>query len=224
MPELPEVETIKRELENKIIEKKIVDVTVRIPRIVKKPSQMEFINQLKNKTIKEISRRGKYIIFSLLPKNKLVVHLGMSGILMYPYNKNCMEIEKGIIKSKHNHIIFIFNDMTQMVFNDVRQFGKAYLVNDVKEIASIERLGVEPLSRKFSKEFFFSILKENKKKKIKSLIMKQELIAGLGNIYANEALFRSKIHPLRLASSLKTKEMIYLHQQIKCVLNRAIEL
>jgi len=224
MPELPEVETIKRELEIKIIGKKIDNVIVNKPKIVKKPSQMEFINELKSKKIKKITRRGKYIIFSLFPKKILVIHLGMSGFLIYPYKADCTYIKNGTIKSKHNHIEFIFDDTTQMVFNDVRQFGKTYLVCDVTEIESIARLGVEPLSGKFTEDIFFKLLKKNQQKKIKSLIMKQELIAGLGNIYANESLFRSEIHPSRPASSLNMSEIINLHRQIKYVLNRAIEL
>jgi len=223
MPELPEVETIKRGLENKIVGKKIRDIIVGNFKIIKSLSKSIFINELKNKVIKKICRRGKYIIIDLYPKKNLVIHLGMTGLLIYPYVENCDEIISGKIKPKHNHVIFNFEDNTKLVFNDVRRFGKVYLVSDMREVESINKLGLEPLEECFSVEAFSHILEKKKKNKIKSLLMKQDIIAGLGNIYVNEILYRANIHPLRQISSLTKEESKKLYLEIKSVLTEAVK-
>jgi len=224
MPELPEVETVKIELTDKIIGLEISKVALTRTKMLINITPEYFTSRLEGKRIIDISRRGKYIIVHLLPKIRLVFHLGMTGILIYPYMEKFAKNNSGDIKLKHNHFIFNFNDSTQMVFNDVRRFGKVYLVNDVSEIKGIAHLGMEPLVDEFTPDSFFNILKSNSKKRIKSLIMNQKLIAGLGNIYANEALYRANIHPMRMASSLTHNDAVTLHEQIKHVLNKAIQL
>jgi len=199
MPELPEVETIRRDLQEKIKDKQIKDVIVNISKIIKKPSLEEFIAKVKDKKIKEIDRRGKYIIIHLDSEDKLIVHLGMTGLLIYPYHNKITDKE---IKPKHNHLIFTFTDNTQLVFNDVRRFGKVYLISNINEIETLSKLGVEPLENYFTEEVFIQKLNKKKNSKIKSFLMKQEFITGLGNIYANEVLYRANIHPLRPVSSL----------------------
>ena len=221
MPELPEVETIRIDLQEKIKDKQIKDIIVNISKIIKKPSLEEFINKIKDKKIKEIDRRGKYIIIYLDSEDKLVIHLGMTGLLIYPYDNKITEKE---INSKHNHLIFTFTDNTQLVFNDVRRFGKIFLVSNIDEVESITKLGVEPLEDYFTEEVFIEVLNKKKNSKIKSFLMKQEFITGLGNIYANEVLYRSDIHPLRLIFSLNKEEVRNLYQQIKLVLSEAVEL
>jgi len=207
MPELPEVETIKRGLQKQIKNKQIKDIVINVDKIVKKPSLREFITKIKGKKIKEIDRRGKYIIIHLDSRNKLIVHLGMTGLLIYPYNESNEEITEGKIKAKHNHLVFTFTDDTQLVFNDVRRFGKIFLVSNIDEVESIAKLGVEPLEDYFTEEVFTQILNKKKNGKIKSFLMKQEFITGLGNIYANEVLYTSNIHPIRLVSSISKKEI-----------------
>jgi len=224
MPELPEVETIRRELQKKIKDKQIKNVVINFNKIVKKLSLEEFIVKVQDKKIKEINRRGKYIIIQLDSGDKLIVHLGMTGLLIYPYNENSEEISEGKIKAKHNHLVFTFTDSTQLVFNDVRRFGKIFLVSNIDEVESLAKLGVEPLEDYFTEEVFIQILNKKKSNKIKSFLMKQEFISGLGNIYANEVLYRSNVHPLRLISSLNKKEIKNLYQQIKLVLSKAVEL
>jgi len=221
MPELPEVETIRRGLQRKIKNKQIKDIVVNVDKIVKKPYLGEFITKIKRKKIKEVGRRGKYIIIHLDSKDKLIVHLGMTGLLIYPYDNKITE--KGI-NPKHNHLIFTFTDDTQLVFNDVRRFGKIFLVSNIDEVESITKLGVEPLEDYFTEEVFIQVLNKKKKGKIKPFLMNQKFITGLGNIYANEVLYRSNIHPLRLISSLNKKEVRNLYQQIKLVLSEAVEL
>ncbi|GAG66366.1 unnamed protein product [marine sediment metagenome] len=221
MPELPEVETIRRGLQKQIKNKQIKDIVINVDKIVKKPSLREFITKIKGKKIKEIDRRGKYIIIHLDSRNKLIVHLGMTGLLIYPYDNKIIEKE---INPKHNHLIFTFTDDTKLVFNDVRKFGKIFLVSNINEVESIAKLGVEPLEDYFTEEVFIQILNKKKNGKIKSFLMKQEFITGLGNIYANEVLYRSNIHPLRPVSSLNKKEIKNLYQQIKLVLGEAVKL
>jgi len=221
MPELPEVETIRRGLQRKIKNKQIKDIVVNVDKIVKKPYLGEFITKIKRKKIKEVGRRGKYIIIHLDSKDKLIVHLGMTGLLIYPYDNKITE--KGI-NPKHNHLIFTFTDDTQLVFNDVRRFGKIFLISNIDEVESITKLGVEPLEDYFTEEVFIQVLNKKKKGKIKPFLMNQKFITGLGNIYANEVLYRSNIHPLRLISSLNKKEVRNLYQQIKLVLSEAVEL
>lgn len=219
MPELPEVETIKRDLQKKIKSKKIKSVVVNIEKIIKKPSLKEFITKTNNRIIQEINRRGKYIIIDLDSREKLIIHLGMTGLLIHPYDRKFAEKE---INPKHNHLIFTFSDDTQLVFNDVRRFGKVYLVSDINEVEGIAKLGIEPLDENFTQEVFIQTMRK-KKNKIKSLLMKQEFIAGLGNIYVNEVLHRANVHPLRAASSLTDEEMRKLFREIKFVLSKAVE-
>lgn len=221
MPELPEVETIRRDLQEKIKDKQIKDVIVNISKAIKKPSLEGFIAKTKDKKIKEIDRRGKYIIIQLDSGDKLIVHLGMTGLLIYPYDNKITEKE---INPKHNHLIFTFMDDTQLVFNDVRRFGKIFLVSNIDEVESIIKLGVEPLEDYFTEEVFIQVLNKKKKGKIKPFLMNQKFITGLGNIYANEVLYRSNIHPLRLISSLNKEEVRNLYQQIKLVLGEAVKL
>jgi len=219
MPELPEVETIKRDLQKKIVGKKIEDVTINVTKILQKPSLEEFKAKIRGRVIKEINRRGKYIIIDLDSEDKLIIHLGMTGILLYPFN----QINKNTIIPKHNHFVFSFTDNTQLVFNDVRRFGKVYLVQNIKESECIIKLGVEPLDESFTIAKFAQMIR-NKKNKIKSLLMKQEFITGLGNIYVNEVLHRADIHPLSLASSLSETQIAKLFREIKDVLNEAVNL
>ncbi len=219
MPELPEVETIKKDLQKKIKGKKIKDVVVNVDKILEKPSLKEFIAKMDSRVIKEINRRGKYIIINLDSKEKLIIHLGMTGLLIYPYDRKFVENK---INPKHNHLIFTFTDDTQLVFNDVRRFGKVYLVSNINEVEGMAKLGIEPLDENFTPEVFIRMMRK-KKNKIKSLLMKQEFITGLGNIYVNEVLYRANMHPLRAASSLTEEEIGKLFREIKFVLSEAVE-
>ena len=155
MPELPEVETIKRDLQKKIKSKKIKNVVVNIEKIIKKPSLKEFIAKTNNRIIQEINRRGKYIIIDLDSREKLIIHLGMTGLLISPYDRKFAEKE---INPKHNHLIFTFTDDTQLVFNDVRRFGKIYLVSDINKVEGIAKLGIEPLDENFTQEVFIRMM------------------------------------------------------------------
>lgn len=218
MPELPEVETIRRDLEREVLKKRINDIQVYLPRLIRTPSVSQFKTRLKEKFIKTVQRKGKYLLCFLNNGESLIFHLGMSGSLLY--QKNAKDIIPKI-KNKHNHLIFFFEDKSIMIYNDVRQFGKIWLIKAGENLAELESLGWEPLDDSFTLKNFMEVI-QSKKGNIKSLLMNQKIIAGIGNIYANEILFRSSIHPLRKGNSLTVNEMRKLYLTIKEILGEAV--
>ena len=220
MPELPEVETIRRGLEKEILHKNIIAVKINLPRLIKTPSVEQFRERLTGSSIEAVKRRGKYLLCALNTGERMVFHLGMSGLLLYQEN------DKKIISNinqKHNHISLTYQDGTKMVYNDVRQFGKVWLIGENEKLSQLESLGWEPLAEDFLFPKFKEIF-QNKKGSIKSLLMDQKNIAGIGNIYASEALFQAKIHPLRKGNSLSAQELNKLYFAIKNTLQKAIVL
>ena len=208
MPELPEVETIKRELEKAVLGKKITKVSIINPKVIKEPSPKEFQRQIPGSTIKNILRKAKLLIFELSSGKFLAIHLKMSGQLIYP-GKN----------SKLTRIIFYLSNGKTLDFNDGRLFAELRLVSDWQKLKFIQSLGPEPFD--LSCEHFKKML-ASKKTKIKPLLLDQTFVSGIGNIYANEALFRAKIHPARPANSLSEKEKESLFTEIKETLKEAI--
>ena len=219
MPELPEVETIRSDLEKEIINKRIIDIQVNLPKLIKIPRVDEFSSRLKGSSVKKIKRRGKYILFFLNSSDYLVVHLGMTGLLLkQEYNSSLPEINK-----KHNHVLFVLQDSSKIIYNDVRQFGKLWLLKRDEKLSGIESLGLEPLESRFTFNEFFEILQRSREN-IKSILMNQKKIAGIGNIYANEILFNAAIHPLRKGHSLTRDEARRTYWYIRNLLIEAIEL
>ncbi|MDD4953819.1 MAG: bifunctional DNA-formamidopyrimidine glycosylase/DNA-(apurinic or apyrimidinic site) lyase [Candidatus Omnitrophica bacterium] len=208
MPELPEVETIKRELEKAVLGKRIVEVCVHHPAVIRQPSVDKFKKGLTGAVIKNILRRAKVLILELSNGKSLVIHLKMTGQLVYP----------GV--SKNSRVTFKFSDRTCMDFNDQRLFAELRLMDDWRELEFIKNLGPEPSQINAGQ---FKEMLGRKKTKIKPLIMDQSFIAGVGNLYAAEALFRAGIHPGRAANSLSDKEKELLFSQIKNTLEEAIE-
>jgi len=220
MPELPEVETVKRGLEKEIINKKIAKIQVNIPSLIKKPEIDEFMTRLKNTMVISIKRRGKYLKILFNTMDYLVVHLGMSGRLLFQPKKNLpSKISKTM--EKHNHILFFFEDGSKIVYNDVRKFGKMWLLKKDENLSRIESLGFEPLEPYFTVSELYRMLQESKVN-IKSFLMNQKNIAGIGNIYANEILFHAGVNPLRKANSLTKDEVKRIHLQTKNILLKAI--
>jgi len=220
MPELPEVETVKRGLEKEIINKKIAKIQVNIPSLIKKPEIDEFMTRLKNTMVISIKRRGKYLKILFNTMDCLVVHLGMSGRLLFQPKKNLpSKISKTM--EKHNHILFFFEDGSKIVYNDVRKFGKMWLLKKDENLSRIESLGFEPLEPYFTVSELYRMLQESKVN-IKSFLMNQKNIAGIGNIYANEILFHAGVNPLRKANSLTKDEVKRIHLQTKNILLKAI--
>jgi formamidopyrimidine-DNA glycosylase len=210
MPELPEVETIRRGLEKRILGKKVKKVEVNTAKMVKQPSPRRFKKQVEGKIFKQAFRRGKYIILVLSSGKKIVVHLRMSGQLTYG---------KRDIKSR---VSFLLSDGRYLNIKDMRHLGEIRLVENWMKVPGIAKMGMEPLEENFTPEVFGEMLTK-RRAKIKPLLMNQEFLAGVGNIYAQEVLFRAGIHPERQAHNLKRDEVKSLFSEIKKVLQEAID-
>jgi formamidopyrimidine-DNA glycosylase len=216
MPELPEVETIRRTLNKLVSGKRIERVEVRLPRIVQKPDDAQFFQaMLAGRTIRGIERRGKFLRF-LLDDLVLVSHLRMEG--RYGLYRN------GDPEEKHTHVIFYFSDGSELRYKDVRQFGTMHLFPSGTDLHEppLARLGLEPLDPDFDFAAFRDAV-GGRTGKIKPVLLNQEHIAGIGNIYADEALFRAGIHPERTADSLTRSELKRLHEAIVSTLREAVE-
>ena len=215
MPELPEVETVKEALKRKILNRKIVDVNVLYNNIIEYPKVTSFKEEILNETINDIKRRGKWLVF-VLDNYYLLSHLRMEG----KYNIRGKDEEI----TKHEHVIFYLDDNTSLRYNDTRKFGRMYLIKkeDFLTCKPIKDLGLEPFSNELTKEY----LKEKYKKlnkPIKTVILDQSIIVGIGNIYADEILFLSKINPLTLASELDDNDLDNIIKYTKEVLSSAIK-
>ena len=226
MPELPEIEIVKRSLFKMVNKAKIVNVKINNKNLrYKIPNTLS--KKLINEKILKISRRSKYLIFHF--KNKLLLaHLGMSGKFLIIRSKDKKMFKTSFyydldILAKHNHIHFILNNGLELIYNDVRRFGFFKLFENIKlkEITYLKKLGPEPFSVLFCIKYVQKFIK-NRKKNIKNLLMDQTFVSGLGNIYVNEALFLSKIHPLRQCSNLERKSIKNLIYNIRKVLKIAI--
>ncbi len=213
MPELPEVETIKRELDKTIVDKKITDVIVYNPKVIKEPKKEKFIKELKNVKIKKIIRKGKLLILELSSGKFLTVHLRMTGQIIYPR-------QGGVNPQKSTRVSFKLSNGKIIDFNDSRLLGELRLIDDWRDLKFIKELGPEPFEIDIKK---FKELLKNRKTKIKPLLLDQKFISGVGNLYAVEALFGAKIDPRRSASSLKDKEIELLFKEIKRILLLAIK-
>lgn len=215
MPELPEVETVRRTLKQLVIGKTIEYVSVHLPRIIQEPADWkEFAILLQGETIRQLGRRGKYLLF-YFDHWVLVSHLRMEGRYRVLLREEPLE--------KHTHVVFHFTDETELRYRDVRQFGTMHLVRpeDVMKKTSIGKLGPEPLTAPFTLTWFRKQL-ARRKARLKPLLLNQEFIAGLGNIYVDEALFRAQLHPNRSASSLMDTEVRQLYRAIQDTLKEAI--
>lgn len=215
MPELPEVETVKRTLNELVNGKKIEHVTVRLARIIQRPDDIQaFANLLAGHTIVKVERRGKFLRI-VLDGLVLVSHLRMEGRYGLYSNEDPLD--------KHTHVIFHFTDGTELRYTDVRQFGTMHLFNrgEDLQLPPLNKLGQEPLEPSFTPERFKQIV-SGKSTKIKSLLLNQEYIVGIGNIYVDEALHRAGIHPEDSAKSLSDQQLDQLHHAIVSTLTEAV--
>ena len=227
MPELPEVETIRRDLEEHILNKKITEVQVLAQKSIR-GACAGFQRTLKNNHFIKIDRVGKLLIFVLPKKTHLLTHLKMTGqfILVqktkrfsggHPFTN----IETPL-PNKFTRVIFNFSNGATLYFNDLRRFGFMQIVDEIGLAKTRSRFGLEPLDTKFTLAHFATLLK-NKKTRLKALLLDQTLIAGLGNIYADEACFLAGVLPGRAAESLSVKEIKKLHTACKKVLKLGIK-
>lgn len=206
MPELPEVENVIRSLVNRVTGKKVESVVVITPSIIYK--RTDFIDLVKDKTIVSLERRGKYIIIRLNEGN-LLIHLRMTGKLLF----------NGEL-SKHTHLRIDFTNGDYLIYNDVRKFGRInYLSNSELDIYLKTKVGLEPGLMEFEE---FKVKMEHKRGPLKKILLDQTVIAGIGNIYADEILFASGIHPLTETTKLEDKDYINLYNNIRGILEKAI--
>jgi formamidopyrimidine-DNA glycosylase len=246
MPELPEVETIKRNLHHAIAGQKIENVEVLTEKMIvfglakallikkadKKRTEI-FVKSTIGKIVASVERRGKFLIIKFKNGSALFIHLRMSGQLIF-LEKNKLSLplllsiaktaKSQLLPTKHTHVVFSFSDGSKLFYNDVRKFGHIRYVptGDVDAFLKTENLGPEPLDLELRN--FKNILEKYPKRAIKAILLDQNVIAGIGNIYADESLFAAKIHPARTAEKLKPAEIKLLHTEIKKILNRAIKL
>ncbi len=222
MPELPEVETIARSLRqgrgtgSSILGCTIEDVSVLWERSIATPSAVEFKQRIQGQTIREISRRGKYIVMCL-SRDTLLFHLRMSGDL-HTKSASVQDGEEAV--GKHDRVIFFFENGQRLIFEDARKFGRIWLLADPQD--ELGDLGPEPLSEAFTADQFHRML-QSSKRQLKPLLMDQTFLAGLGNIYTDEALFKAKLHPLTAANQLNTDQAAVLFKVIRETLLEGIQ-
>ncbi len=213
MPELPEVQTVVDHLVKEgILGRRILKIKVSWPRSIALPSLGEFCSLMTGRIVMKLSRRGKYIVFALDQDLFLLIHLRMTGRLQWAHSKTK--------QSGHVHVILYMDDGRRLMFHDTRKFGRFYLTREPQTI--LGKLGVEPLDGKFTARWLAQGL-GRRQRQIKPLLLDQTFLAGLGNIYVDEALWASSIHPLRKASTLNATEVRSLHRAIRRILRQAIE-
>lgn len=216
MPELPEVETVRQTLLKLVKDEVITSVDVFWPKIIKKPDDVSIFKQLLiGQSIKDINRKGKFLIFEL-DHYSLVSHLRMEGKYgIYP---------KEAIKDKHTHVIFNFESGRSLHYHDVRKFGTMHLFN--KGEAHLElplaKVGPDPFEPGYLFEDIYPKIKKSSRA-IKNILLDQTIISGLGNIYVDETLFRAKIHPLRQGTSLSETEVQFILKEAKDTLREAVK-
>ncbi len=215
MPELPEVETVKNTLKRQVLGKKIVDVNIFYPNLIEFPTVDEFKKQIINQTITDMKRRGKWLMFEL-DDYFLLSHLRMEG--KYLIRK------KGDEVTKHEHISFLFSDDTELRYQDVRKFGRMHLIkkSEINDRKPLNELGLEPWDSNLTIEYLKEKYK-SKKLPIKTVILDQSIIVGIGNIYADEILFLSHINPLKKCVDLTDLELQNIIDNTKKVLDLAIK-
>ena len=214
MPELPEVETVRRGLEKLILGKKISNIDIRYPKMIKTDLH-EFQKAMPGQVIQSMGRRGKYLLFYLSDK-VLISHLRMEGKYFYYPDQ--------VPERKHAHVLIHFEDGGTLVYEDVRKFGTMELLApELLEAYFISKqLGPEPTEEDFDLGRFKLALKRSKKP-IKSHLLDQTLVVGLGNIYVDEVLWRAKVHPARISQSLTAQEARKVHDETINVLDQAVE-
>ncbi len=239
MPELPEVETIKSGIEANLIGHRITDLHLRRQKL-RYVIPYHLRENLINQTILNIRRRSKYLLIDLCSNNTVLIHFGMSGrVLIYSdLYRQIMEKEKIAstcsnllekfdicsVFNKHDHIIFLTDQKTILIYHDVRRFGFIDLIrtDQIENSKWLKKLGVEPLDNAFNADYLAQKLR-NKTCSIKSALLDQRIIAGIGNIYASEALFNARIFPFQPACSLGSNEIKTLVKSIKYILQIAIK-
>ena len=212
MPELPEVETVVQDLRSSgLIGRRIEKASVYWARTIGTPSAAAFRRRIRHTTFVDIRRRAKYIVAPLSNGLTLLIHLRMTGRLSFA--------QRGTRRDPHEHVILLLDDGSELRFRDTRKFGRWYLLSDVG--SKLGSLGPEPLEKAFTGRRFRELLR-NRRGGLKPLLLNQKFVAGLGNIYVDEALWDASLHPLRTAQSLREYEISALYRGIRKVLRRGV--
>lgn len=216
MPELPEVETIASDLRPHLAGRTIVGCELRFPTIVRHPEPELFADLITGHRIASVKRRGKYILIGLQEDRVLVVHLGMTGQLRL--------VDADAPIAGHTHAIFMLDDGRHLRYRDPRRFGRLLLGTEagLLEARAMPRLGPEPIDREFSADALYQALRR-RKAPLKAVLLDQKALAGVGNIYADESLFRARIRPDRLARRVSRDSARRLHDALRESLQTAIE-
>jgi formamidopyrimidine-DNA glycosylase len=215
MPELPEVETVRRSLQQALAGCRIAEVTrVAWPRTIAEPAPEIFCELLHDREIRGVDRRAKYLIIHLDRDEALVVHLRMTGRLTV--------VDAATEPDNHTHVTLRLDTGGQLFFRDTRKFGRIWLLDQPGLSALNQKLGPEPLDDALTAEEFRTLLRK-RKGRLKSLLLDQKLIAGLGNIYVDEALWLAQIHPLQIVGEISDDQIDALYSAIRQVLTSSIE-
>jgi len=209
MPELPEVETIKNELSPWVVGQSFTQVTISDAKLVPDGSTEEVRRGLTGQKVKSLERRGKYLIFHLSNGKSLIIHLRMTGVLLLN--------PRGV--DQYVRAVFHFSNGHRLVFSDRRRLGLMWLVDDANTV--VGKLGPEPMDDSFTPDILEQRL-SRRRAPVKAALLDQGIVAGIGNMYADEALFAARIHPLRKADDLSTEEVQTLCHCIREVLGAAI--
>ena len=216
MPELPEVETIAADLRPHLVGRTIVRVELSFPTIVRHPEPELFIDGVAGMRIESVGRRGKYILIGLDRRDVLlVIHLGMTGQLRI--------VDEVAPLEKHTHAVFFLDDGRQLRYRDPRRFGRLLLGTEAALVASkkMPPLGPEPIDPEFAPDDLYRRLRR-RRAPLKSVLLDQKAIAGVGNIYADESLHRAGLRPTRLANTVTKKSAARLHESLRDSLQAAI--
>jgi len=215
MPELPEVEHVVRALRRAVVGRRIVATEMRLPKLIAPSTPAQFNRKLKGSTITGVSRRGKFILIELDSARVLAVHLRMTGKFLLLSSDDEFP--------KHAHAIFYLENDRRLVFADQRQFGvmKLALTSRLAKTKGISELAPEPFSNDFSLDYLKEVFGRSRRS-LKTLLLDQTKVLGLGNIYAAEALFRARINPFKIAATVSSQRLARLHQAIIDVLQDAI--
>jgi formamidopyrimidine-DNA glycosylase len=230
MPELPEVETVCRQLEPELEGRRVESLQILDPRWCRPASPSELETALSGRTIEGLGRRGKYLLLALDGGQTLVMHLRMTGNLVLVEGEDKLDPSAGMrlyegersTSERHLRARFVLDDGREVWFTDPRRFGEAFLVDDAGLEARFERLGIEPLSGEFTPAALGEIA-AGRTAPLKSFLLDQQGIAGVGNIYADEALFRARLHPLSPAGSMKVEHLESLRDAVVAALAAGID-
>ena len=244
MPELPEVQTVVEDLKAKVIGRKIVDVWLDTPKIIKKPQSGKFQRNIKGLKIADIKRRGKNILIYLINDQRqinnnflLLIHQKMTGHLLYGkwrvkkvlnHKFQVVSLINGPLQEKVNnyiHLIFYFDNNWQLALSDLRKFAKILFgrKEEIENLPDLKKLGPEPFDKSLTIQKFKSLIRLEKRK-IKQVLMDQEVIVGIGNIYSDEILWQVKIHPLTSASKLNNRQLEAIYSVMRQILKKAVKL